>query len=357
MRSSGGIKMNQLGIFDAAPLNARRVVTLNLGLGRDSFAMLCLLAERSLWVDGRAIGPGDVDCVVFSDTGREWDHSHALIPKARAMCAAMGVRFLILAKGGDGEKLAAPSSWSDIEARADAGLYHARPDIVTDLNSRKTVVSLGKGDCTDVHKIRPIRKLINDISRLRFGLNNIQWPSAIRRGERVRHITIIGIAADESSRADKSIAMEESGRAPKFVTESYPLISMGIAKADEGKILARFGLEAVRKSGCYMCPYQPLSAYWALSIVNPEAWADVQRYEAESIAANPNISINGTKLKGIVLTIGEQVDRWRASNPDATVDAVLNKSYSRCDKAAREQRKHDRATVTVAVGHRSLMAA
>jgi len=307
--------MNQLGIFDVAPLNARRVVTLNLGLGRDSFAMLCLLAERSLWVDGRAIGPGDVDCVVFSDTGREWDHSYALIPKARAMCEAMGVRFLILAKGGAGEKLGAPSSWADIEARAKAGLYHARPDIVTDLNSRKTVVSLGKGDCTDVHKIRPIRKLINDISRLRFGLNNIQWPSAIRRGERVRHLTIIGIAADESSRADKSIAMEESGRAPKFVTESYPLISMGVAKTDEGKILARFGLESVRKSGCYMCPYQPLGAYWALSIVNPEAWADVQRYEAESIAANEPGRDHRRRLEQILFALRQSSERTAQTRP------------------------------------------
>lgn len=48
------------------------LTTLNCGLGRDSIAMLCLLAERQLMVDGEHVGPEAVDAVLFADTGAEW---------------------------------------------------------------------------------------------------------------------------------------------------------------------------------------------------------------------------------------------------------------------------------------------
>ena len=43
-----------------------RIVTLNMGLGRDSLAMLALLIEGQLVVEDRALRPNDIDAVVFS---------------------------------------------------------------------------------------------------------------------------------------------------------------------------------------------------------------------------------------------------------------------------------------------------
>ncbi|MBK9648168.1 MAG: hypothetical protein IPO67_23955 [Deltaproteobacteria bacterium] len=57
-----------------------RIVTLNMGLGRDSLAMLALLIEGQLVAEGRPLRPADVDAVVFSDPGFEWAHTYALLP-------------------------------------------------------------------------------------------------------------------------------------------------------------------------------------------------------------------------------------------------------------------------------------
>ena len=310
--------------LDLAPrrrrLNADRIITLNCGLGRDSLTMLVLAIEGKLEVEGvGTVGVADLDCVVFSDTGAEWFHTYSLIPKVRELCEANGVRFIVLAKG-DGER-GPVGSWADIEAQAASGAYHLRAPIMADFQSRATVASLGKGDCTDNHKIQPIRRLIDDISQIRFGRNNRSYSALVRKGEAKPHVTIIGIAADELSRLANG-----AGRGPAYVTEAYPLITMGISKADEGAHLLRYGLAHVRKSGCFMCPYQPMGWFWALSVEAPETFGMVVRYEADALARNPRMHATGAKMP-----IQEAVDRWRAANPDATVEAVLTKEYTRCN--------------------------
>jgi hypothetical protein len=45
------------------------------------------------------------------------------------------------------------------------------------------------------------------------------------------------------------------------VTEAYPLVDLGVSKADEDTILISHGLNYARKSGCAMCPFQPVSWY------------------------------------------------------------------------------------------------
>jgi len=328
----------------ATTKNSNRIITLNCGLGRDSITMLALLAESNLQTEALGtLGPQDIDVVIFSDTGNEWEHTYSLLPVVRTLCEMMGVKFVVLEKG-DADNETPAASIEDIDAKAKGGSYHYRPAIMDDFESRATVASLGKGDCTCNHKILPIRRYIDDLSRVRFGLNNRQYSSRVRKGERLAHVTIIGIAADETSR------LENGGNGPAYVTESYPLVDMGITKADEAPILTRWGLDHVRKSGCFMCPYQPMSWYWALSVTQPASWDAVVRYEEIALARNNKMNVTGIKSKGELLRLPELVARWRAPNPSATTEAVLDKQYSRCNKEARAQRKVDTATV----GHAAL---
>ena len=93
-------------IVDRPPIAERqdRLTIMSHGLGRDSTAMLCLLAEGKLHIDGHDLSASDVDAVVFSDTGAEWSHTYALEPRVREFCKRMGVRYLSLQKpqeGGD----------------------------------------------------------------------------------------------------------------------------------------------------------------------------------------------------------------------------------------------------------------
>lgn len=332
------------------PANADRIITLNCGLGRDSITMVLLAATGRLEVahlDGlpgrQTLSLRDIDVVVFSDTGCEWPHTYALIPMLRQIVERGGSRFLVLSKGDGEPDKSAPTSWADIEDRAASGAYHVRLPIVDDYESRSTVVSLGKGDCTCNHKILPIRRMINDLSLLRFGRNNRSYSHRVRKGSysyrefqpdgsssrEVRftaekpHVNLIGIAADELSR------LENGGEGPAYLVERYPLVTMGLAKADESAILAEVGLDHIRKSGCWMCPYQPLGWWWALRETEPELWAKAVAYEISSLKRNPNMSITGRKRSKQPITIDVAVEEWRAKNPEATVEAVLNKEYRR----------------------------
>ena len=199
--------MTQLNLFSTTrpALNANRIITLNCGVGRDSITLLCLLISGQLRtkIDGvlQVVRPSDVDAVVFADTGAEWEHTMNLVPQLKALCAAHDLRFVTLEKGdADSADMAPATSWAELEARAESGAYHYRPAIMDDFASRATVASLGKGDCTVNNKIGPIRRFISDLSEVRFGLNNRKWAPRVTKGTRQPHVTIIGIAADETSR-------------------------------------------------------------------------------------------------------------------------------------------------------------
>ncbi len=322
-----------------------RVVTLNMGLGRDSIAMLCLLVEGGLEVDGVPLWVGDVDAVVFSDPGAEWAHTLAVEPRVAAFCADYNLRFVALRKpapdlaesylaalpppGDPGRqdaldnrtwRTAAPAT---IEGRAAAGWYHLQAPILDDYEDRATIATRGTKDCTDKHKIQPIRKLVQDLALARFGLDNKAWGAAVRLGHRLPHLTLLGIAADESD--DRAVVAHplEGGSGPWYVTEAYPLRELGVRKADEAAILRRHGFDDVRKSGCVMCPYQPVSWFWALRETDPVRWASVVQYEAAALRANPRMFLARDQ------PITEVVARWRRRNPDATIADVLNKSYAR----------------------------
>jgi len=342
--------------------NADRLIVLNCGMGRDSLTMLVLAIEGKLVVElehGPAtLGAGDIDAVVFSDTGCEWPGTYALLDDVAVLADMLCAPLIVLDKGDgdDAAVLAAaasrPADMAGVLAKAASGAYHAsarsgnrRLAIMADLALRATVASLGKGDCTDNHKIQPIRRLLSDLSRVRFGLDNRAYGAAVRRGERAPHVCLVGYTAGEQSRVEGS----EGHKSPDYVTERFPLVTMGITKDLEAPILKSWGLGHVRKSGCYMCPYQPPSWYWALSVTEPGKYQDVVAYEARALARNPRMNVTGIKAPkrdgARPLTLPEVVARWRERNPEATVDAVLDKQYTRCTKEARAERRADAAAL------------
>ncbi len=312
-------------------MNTQSLTTINLGLGRDSIAMLCLLAEGRLLVDGVALRAEDVDAVVFADTGAEWGHTYALLPRVRELCARLGVRFLNLAKppadvwranqrakGSRETPVWASDEGGTIEEKAARGHYHLRLPIIDEYLRFGTIAVTVSASCTSNHKVGPIRRCMDDLALERFGIGNRVWAHQARKGLRPKHRVLIGIASDE---ADRAI---DTGR-PYYERPVYPLVDMGISTGDEAAILERHGFGGVYKSGCVMCPYQGAGWFWVLRETDPVRWAEVVAYEARALEKNP-------KLGGIVggVPVAEAVLRWRARNPSATFEDVLAKSYSRC---------------------------
>lgn len=324
------------------PLGGDRIVTLNMGLGRDSLAMLCLLLERKLLAQATVVNVPDISAVIFSDTGYEWQHTYAVLPLTMELCLQAGLRWLHLRKPpaeGQAGWMQWQNSWqqrridgpsrerppwqqeppASIEARASSGYYHLRAPILDDYQTRATVISVNRQDCTANHKIGPIRRVIEDLANERFQVeSNREWGRDVRASRRRPHLSLIGYAANEQSRLGHEGGVD-------YAEEAYPLVEMGIAKMDETAILERWHLDHVRKSGCMLCPYQPVSWYWALREVDLDAFWKIEEYERRALERNPRMTVMPGRKP-----LAEAVNAWRQANPDATVEQVLTKAYNRC---------------------------
>jgi hypothetical protein len=217
--------------------------------------------------------------------------------------------------------------FGSIERKAELGGYHRAPPLVEEFSTYSRLNMRSSPECTDRHKIQPITRFIEDLTLAKHGVSLVRgadsWQAQVSRGEAMPHQVLIGFTADEGNRADRGgVAAGHKG----WKVERYPLLEMGIGKDDEEAILARHGLGWIRKSGCFVCHWQPIAWFWALSVQNPEAYARVLAYEARALTRNPKWFLKGSQPLDV------QVKTWRKKNPDATVEAVLDKSYARCGK-------------------------
>jgi 3'-phosphoadenosine 5'-phosphosulfate sulfotransferase (PAPS reductase)/FAD synthetase len=341
------------------------LIVLSNGLGRDSATMLCLLVEGKLEVGGRRLGPSEVDAVVFSDTGYEWGFTYQALPALTKLLEGTGVPFFHLQKppesawgpwvdarrrafvrawkAADGdvtdpalrEALAearTPPPWLEasfgsIAERAAAGGYHTTVPLLEEFGMYSRLNMRSSPECTDRHKIQPITRFIEDLTLAKYGVRLARggdsWQEQVRRGEAEPHQVLIGFTADEGKRAARG---GDAIANKSWKVETYPLLDMGIGKDDEAAILRRHGLDWIRKSGCFVCHWQPVSWFWALREQSPETFARVEAYEARALTRNPKWFLKGSS------PIGVQVEAWGKKNPRATVSSVLDKSYDRCGK-------------------------
>lgn len=213
-----------------------------------------------------------------------------------------------------------------VEARAEDGSYHTRPPILTDFASKDTIACRDDKSCTANHKVAPIRRAMNDLAVERFGewATNRGWSTAVAAGDRLPHLNLVGLAADETRRLERAAGEEGGALSVRYAEEAYPLAELGIAKSDETPILEAHGYGDTRKSGCWMCPHQPVAWWWALSQIAPERFASAVRYEARA-AERSRASL---RIVGSV-PLDEAVRAWRADHPDVTVEEVLAKTYAK----------------------------
>ncbi len=331
-----------------------RLVILNMGLGKDSMTMLALLSEGRLEAEGHILRPQDLDAILFADTGREWQHTYDAVADVERILADIkrrtGVQIPFywirkppeaawraylsdLAAGATtnpttgrrafGGKLHREARWqawqqeladASIAEKAAGGYYHTAPPITEAYSLARPkpyIVQHSVTSCTDNHKVQPMRRLMADLGRERWGegYTHGKWAQLVKAGKRVPHLNLLGIALGEGAATGgrevylhcydpkraahrselvrrvaaikrtnrrlppskqrsfkkllaKSRTATRGSEAP-FV-EAYPLSDMQITKEGEEPILKRHGLSHIRKSGCVMCHSQPPDWYWAL---------------------------------------------------------------------------------------------
>ncbi|HEX2912276.1 MAG TPA: hypothetical protein VH186_15820 [Chloroflexia bacterium] len=286
----------------------RPYIFLSAGLGVDSTALLVLTFTDERFARYRP------DFVIFSDTGSEMPYTYNLVlPAINAWLAKQGYRNLdgsegVIVLGCRDPRYRTRSRMGEMD---EWHMNRKSPGIPTRASR----------SCTDGAKVAPFRAFVNSQKDFRFG----KWKPYGQR-----HQVLIGIAADEAGRADnQAVLVPESAQ---YLEHHFPLIQYGITKADCIEILREAGIPAL-KSGCLLCPFQPISKFWAVRVLYPELHEKSVAMESLAAARNPKLRILGRE--GI--SLDEEIDRWQARQiakngvlPDAW--EVLTSSYklNRC---------------------------
>jgi hypothetical protein len=247
-----------------------RLVILNMGLGRDSMAMLALLAEGRLRAEGARVRPRDLDAIVFSDPGLEWDHTYAAIADVDRLLAEIqsssGVRvpFYVLKKppkaawdaylatmreewdrGVRGASHEPHRAWrralgdASIEEKALGGYYHILAPIdVAYSRGRPSpyAIDFGKTACTDGHKVQVIRRFMLDLAKQKFGegYSSKGWADLVQAGEKAPHVNLLGIAAGEGSEVGGPRELHMHPLSPHRVKQHAELTRLSRRRARQG---------------------------------------------------------------------------------------------------------------------------
>ena len=224
-------------------INSERLIVFNMGLGKDSMAMLALLAEGRLQAEGYTLRPQDIDAVVFSDPGMEWEQTYKARKDVDRLLKKInrGIRnpsdklkFYTLEKPPmaawkqflsslEKARRQGKASRKQIEAmrhqawrarlegrpiadKASGGYYHIYPPIAEAYSRGRPKpyrIRFGDTACTDAHKVEPIRKFMTDLAKEKFGpsYTPTSWTAKVKRGDAVPHLNLLGIAKGEGGPA------------------------------------------------------------------------------------------------------------------------------------------------------------
>lgn len=125
--------------------------------------------------------------------------------------------------------------------------------------------------CTKEYKLTPLRRKVRELCG----------------GKPV--VQVIGISLDEAHR------MKPSGVG--YITNSYPLVEMGITRQDCLNWMKANGYRMPAKSACYFCPYIDDARLRDMRDRLPQEWEKLVRFDRK-IREIQGAKINGAKITG-----------------------------------------------------------
>jgi len=299
---------------------------LSLGAGVQS-TVLALMAAR-----------GDlprIDGAVFADTGWEPQRVYAHLLRLRDVLTDAGIPLYIVSSGnlradslnpahryasvpyfvqnppGPCGPCTATGRVDDPEGPGQVACRRCRG------TGRDDGKGMGRRQCTSEYKLAPISRKVRellgacapDYRRVPKGRTCEQW---------------IGFSADEITRvSDKDTV--------SYITKRYPLLDLGMSRADCQRWLRRAGWDTVAKSACVGCPYHGNRQWRDIRDNHPDEWADAVAFDeairkggAREIPLGGQAFLHSSRLPLAIAPIDHVTAREWAERQGDIFDAIAD---------------------------------
>ena len=226
---------------------------LSLGAGVQSSALLVLACQ------GKVPKP---DACLFADTGDEPQYVYDYLKVLTAYAEPYGIEVVTAQKGVLSESV--------IARQKDGKRFVSVPLFTQQADGSKGML---RRQCTNEYKITPILKKVREL---------LGYKPRQRMKHKVR--AMLGITIDEAQR------MKPAWH--KWVTNTWPLVDLGLHRDDCYGIVEEAGLPEPQRSACVYCPYHS-DTYWQ--------WMKDKHPEEFTKAVEFDESIRGMTQKGMDL--------------------------------------------------------
>lgn len=213
---------------------------LSLGAGVQSTTIALMAAERDPRLD-------HLDGAIFADTGWEPAYVYDHLTKLGEVLESAGIPLHVVSNGNLRHDLVSPSH-----------RYASIPYFVRNPDGGR---GMGRRQCTNEYKLTPIRRKIREL--LGSAPPDFKRVSLANRAEQW-----IGFSTDEIGRVG------HTGRPVRYLYSRYPLLELGMSRADCQDWLHSRGWTSVAKSACIGCPYHGNRQWRELRDNRPAEWAD-----------------------------------------------------------------------------------
>lgn len=289
----------------------------NMGLGQDSTAIAALYVLGELPPQYYKI-PKERSFFVFADTGAELQLTYRWLKEEfEPWMERHGLKLHVLRPWGKYHVCEPSPAYPNGRVMGDIIYEHMK-------DTQPSFPTRSSARCTTNAKGRPLSKFRNEKSLELRGIGNDRLGILVGQGKAVPNLVAIGYAADEPSRWQKSDA-QHTARNWRPV---YPLVELGMTRADCREVIRRAGLAVPPKSGCICCPWAPTWHFYWLMEKYPEDFARVEVMENAAIAQKLSRGEKPYYIKDD-LPLREAVAAWRRRNPHITADEIERWMYER----------------------------
>lgn len=269
------------------------ITVLWFGGGQDSTALLYLLHFSSTW-KAKYLGTSEL-VVIMSDTGNEYPNTYEHIAEVSSFCKVHDIEFHFITPDMGFHS----STWHSLQAQ-----FEKNQNIMS--------VALPKS-CTDKLKITVCYNFLEQLLKVRYGFTGNRKKAFYEYHEKFGKLTcIIGFAKGEESRqsAPEYVQFElfEEFKPPEpaipvyrkaTINQIYPLIEMGLDRADCQEVIQSYGFKVPIPSNCMMCPFQSAPELIYLHRFHRNMWDYWVVRESEKLAKNSdkarNLAVKGNK--------------------------------------------------------------